>query len=132
MKVLAGRVLEIVSGKSGLPLHAVRAYREKLGNLFTLPDIVEQHIPGASTLGTQLLAAFKSALGKDIPCGTCRQLLLSWNQSESIDVADATDKIYRISLEIPETICGRNPVSQRQWIRGVIESVKGKHNDRVN
>jgi hypothetical protein len=88
--------------------------------------------PDASTLGTQLLTAFKSALGKDIPCGTCRQLLLSWNQSESIDVADATEKIYRISLEIPETTCERNPASQRQWIRGVIESVKGKHNDRIN
>jgi hypothetical protein len=82
-----------------------------------------QASPPVSTIGTQLLTAFESTLGRRIGCGTCRQLLLSWNQSESIDVADATEKIYRISLEIPETICERNPVSHRQWIRAVIESI---------
>ena len=129
MRQLCGRILSIATGETKLPREKVIEYRDALSQIgFSIPELdiasVEPSPLPASTLGTKLLSAFESTLGRRIGCGTCRQLLLSWNQSESIDVADATEKIYRISLEIPETICGRNPVSQRQWIRGVVESVQ--------
>ena len=72
-------------------------------------------------LGTQLLTAFNSALGKPIGCGACRQTLLAFNAVESIDIDDAAETIYRIGLEIPETICPR--ADQRAWIAVVIHSM---------
>lgn len=133
MKTLKGRPLEICSGLAGLDWGTVVKYRAMFaGQGYELPPEPERPkhdrpvaacVRTHSTIGTELLAAFEAALGKSIGCGSCKTVLLSFNRADRLDVTDAEDKIYRVSLEIPESICPRGSVAQRAWIRGIVEGV---------
>lgn len=78
-----------------------------------------------SGYGTHLLKAFELALGRPIGCGSCKNVLLSFNSVSKIDVDEAELKIHLVGLEIPNSIVPRGPerlTGIRQWIRGIIEN----------
>lgn len=128
---LVGRLQDLCDGigRDGRPNPAsldVMEWRDRFITMgVDVPTLekVKQHFVSRthSTLGTELLNAFQTALGARIGCGACKTLLLSFNNVDKIDLDDAEDKIYRASLEIPESVCPREPMAQRAWIRGIIE-----------
>ena len=83
--------------------------------------------PDVSEFGTQLRAAFESAMGSQITCGSCLTFLRSLNQSATHDVNAITTALLA-SMNIPQAIKDHHPnlQSQREWIAGIVESEYAK------
>jgi len=109
IKTLSGRLLEIVSGLSELPIDVVIKYRERLSSSFTLPELIQQSAgpqrkscstgkrgkcTDCSNAGTLLMAAIQEDTGQPVSCGSCKTYLLSLDRMSSHDHAAIVQKLY--------------------------------------
>jgi adenine/guanine phosphoribosyltransferase-like PRPP-binding protein len=109
IKTLSGRLLEIVSGLSELPIDVVIKYRERLSSSFTLPELIQQSAgpqrkscsaskrgkcTDCSNAGTLMMAAIQADTGQPVSCGSCKTYLLSLDRMSSHDHAAIVQKLY--------------------------------------
>ena len=81
-------------------------------------------LPEMSDVGTKLIAAFESAFGSAITCGSCKAYLKSLNYSWKHDQHKVIAKIYA-ELPIPPVLRDtfKTTVERKEWIAAIVRPI---------